>query len=158
MNEDIAKEEPRKRTAEESLSLSVLHLPAELLSMVLAHLMDAKDIVSVHLVNSKFNECASWDGVIGLCFFIQRHSKGGRLSMRSATARLCFELGCLQDGTLRSFWKNCEKLEEITISCAYSWSLVSSADVHRLLSEIRSLQQEMPRKIKSLTNQCFLMS
>ncbi len=70
MSEDIAKEEEeeRERKAEESPSLSVMDLPVELLSRILAHLTSAKDIVNVHLVNSKFNECASWDGVTGISF------------------------------------------------------------------------------------------
>ncbi len=118
MNEDIAKENKkgRKMKAEESHGLSLGELPVELLSRVLAHLTDAKDIVNVHLVNSKFHECASWDGVTGIRFIMWKHFKGGRLSIRSATAELFFELACLQGGVLRSFWKNCEKLEYIWIS------------------------------------------
>ncbi len=74
--------------------------------------------------------------------------------MRSATAVFQnFESECLHVGILRPFWKHCEKLEEITISWGNHRSLVLSADVHRLLSEIRSFQQEMPRNIKCLTNQ-----
>ncbi len=73
---------------DESLRLSPRDLPVELLSRILAHLMDAKDIVNAHLVNSKFYECASWDGVTGICFKIQDHSESGRRPlMRSSTAR-----------------------------------------------------------------------
>ncbi len=153
MKEDTIKEknEGWKRKAEESLGLSPRDLPVELLSRILAHLTDAKDIVNVHLVNSKFHKCASWDGVTGISFVMVRYSKGRRLSMHSAMANLYFESGWLQDGILRYFWKNCVKLNEIAITDATV--TVSSADVRRLLSEILSLQQEMPRKIKSLTNE-----
>ncbi len=56
----------------------------------------------------------------------------------------------LSGGILRSFWKNCEKLEEIMI--VGNLSHLQRPDARRLLSEILSLQQEMPRKIRSLTN------
>ncbi len=94
MNGNIANEEGTK--AEESLTLAPLDLPVELLSMVLAHLTDAKDIVNVQLVNSKFYECASWDGVSGIRFFILRDFSGRKLSMRSATPEFFFESECLR--------------------------------------------------------------
>ncbi len=153
MNESIANKKEKERKRKAVPILSVLDLPVELLSKVLGNLTDGKDIVNVHLVNSKFNECASWDGITGICFNVHQHrfSPCQKLSMCSATAEFVFGPHYLQDGILRSFWKNCGKLEEITIRSLGWWD---STDVHPLLSEIRSLHQEMPRKIKSLTNHC----
>ncbi len=107
MNEDNGKEEGCK--AEESSSLTVGDVPAELLSKVLSHLTDARDIVSVQLVNKKFRKCASWDGVRGISFFMRQYYKGGGLLMRSATAEFDMESEYVKDqwrsqgggGTLR---------------------------------------------------------
>ncbi len=157
MNEDNTKDEGRK--AEESIGLTVQDLPVELLSKVLSHLTDAKDIVSVQLVNKKFRNCASWDGVRGICFILGSRSKGRGLSMRSGTADFevspwatataefrNFRSESLQIGILRSFWKHCEKLEEIEISRALSgfqMSLSGSvSNVRRLLSAIGNLQED----------------
>ncbi len=123
-------------------------------------LTNSRDIVNSQLVCSKFRESASWDGVRVVMFkFVPEadtHMVGRRLSIRlgTATFKICESEGPLDVGILRTFWEHCRKLEMISIKTLLPWySLRSSADVRLLLSEmIRSLQQEIPRNIKWLTN------